>query len=192
LRQLWKLRWDNRRKEVFWRLTVNGLPNAARMPGSAIQNCGCGADRPGRLHHYWQCPVAQAVVHALRCEMPQLQQQLLPVHVWMARTPAGWVHKGVWRVVALSAVLAMDKGRKLLYTWQREQPHQPVVHLTQQQLQVAAAVAVATLWDMVADWVGLGLYPATWPLQVPAGHPFVAPVAGALHVRSPVAPAAQQ
>jgi hypothetical protein len=86
----------------------------------------------------------------------------------------------------------MERGRKLLYKWQQERPHQPVMHLPQQQLQVAAAVAVATLWDMVADWVGLGLYPATWPLEVPAGHPFVTPMAGALQVRPPVAPAVQQ
>jgi hypothetical protein len=190
LRQLWKLRWDNQRKDVFWRLVLDGRPTAARMDMQA-DKCVCGVRVPGRLHHYWQCPVAQAVVHALQREMPQLQQQLLPVHVWVARAPAGWVHRGVWRVVALSAVLAMDKGRKLLYKWKQQQPHQQILQTPQQQQQVAAAVAVATLWDMLADWVGLGLYPATWALEVPAGHPFVAPVAGTLQVRPPVAPVSQ-
>jgi hypothetical protein len=190
LRRLWKLRWDNQRKEVYWRLVLDGLPNATRF-AHADETCGCGAAGPGRLHHYWQCPVAQAVVQAMQAEMPQLQQQLLPVHVWLARAPAGWLHRGVWRVVALSAVLAMEKGRQLLYKWQKQSPHQPCLQLSPQQLQLAAAVAVATLWDMVADWVGLGLYPATWALEMPVGHPFVAPVAGALQVRPPVAPVQQ-
>jgi hypothetical protein len=50
-RQLWKLRWDNHFKEVFWRLVVNGLATAERMH---MQNNDCvcgpvvGGQPPGR------------------------------------------------------------------------------------------------------------------------------------------------
>jgi hypothetical protein len=37
-RQLWKLRWDNHYKEVYWRLVVNGLATTERMH---MQDCGC-------------------------------------------------------------------------------------------------------------------------------------------------------
>jgi hypothetical protein len=43
LRRLWAVRWDNRRKEVFWLLVLDGHPTPARMhsPG-----CTCGGCRP--------------------------------------------------------------------------------------------------------------------------------------------------
>jgi hypothetical protein len=67
-RQLWKLRWDNHYKEVYWRLVVNGLATTERMH---MQNCGCVCGPvvggpPGRHHHFWECFVAQAVVAQLQ------------------------------------------------------------------------------------------------------------------------------
>jgi hypothetical protein len=196
LRKLWRLRWDNERKEVLWWLVLDGLPTTERMhQGEQGYVCECGAATPGRVHHYWECPVAQAVVHALQGELPQLQQPLLRVHVWVARAPLEQLHKGVWRVVALAALNAMDTGRKLLWKWHKHPPQQVGLQSEQQRVQVASAVAVASLWDMLTDFVELGQYHATWKLEVAAGHPFIQAVPGpgpggfpVLRVRSPVAP----
>jgi hypothetical protein len=198
LRKLWRLRWDNERKEVLWRLVLDGLPTTERMPGASQQEpytCACGVARPGRVHHFWECPVAQAVVHALQGELPQLQQPLLRMHVWVARAPLDQLHKGVWRVVALAALNAMDTGRKLLFKWHKHPPQQPGLQTQEQQVQVASAVAVASLWDLLTDFVELGLYHVTWKVEVAAGHPFIQAVPGpgpggfpVLRVRPPVAP----
>jgi hypothetical protein len=59
--KLWRLPWDNCRKELFRRLTVDGKPTLARMHAVG-GSCTCGLVAPGTLHHYWQCPVAQGVV----------------------------------------------------------------------------------------------------------------------------------
>ena len=37
-KSLWRLRWDNAFKEVYWRLVCDGLPTAERM---RQQDCGC-------------------------------------------------------------------------------------------------------------------------------------------------------
>ena len=42
LPHLWRLRLDNHYKEVYWRLVLNALPTAARMPGAAFDTCACG------------------------------------------------------------------------------------------------------------------------------------------------------
>ena len=67
-RHLWKLRWDNAFKEIYWRLVVNGLATAERMH---MHDCGCVCGsvvggQPGRHHHLCACPVARAVVEVLQ------------------------------------------------------------------------------------------------------------------------------
>jgi hypothetical protein len=120
-RHLWKLRWDNAFKEIYWRLVVNGLATAERMH---MHDCGCVCGsvvggQPGRHHHFWACPVARAVVDVLQQQLVgwfpgELQPQhvlcmVCPVAVGVAGAPA--LHKGVWRVVCLVAINAMDLGR---------------------------------------------------------------------------------
>ncbi len=50
-------------------MAVDGVPvpGNSRMHGSAPKACACcGAVAPSpRLHHFWDCPVAQAVVAAV-------------------------------------------------------------------------------------------------------------------------------
>jgi hypothetical protein len=119
-RQLWKLKWDNAFKEVYWRLVVNGLATAERMH---LHDCVCvcgsvAGGQPGRYHHFWACPVAREVVGVLQQQLVgwfpgELQPQhvlcmVCPVAVGVAGAPA--LHKGVWRVVCLAAINAMDLG----------------------------------------------------------------------------------
>lgn len=121
-RQLWRVRWDNSYKEVYWRLILNGLACGERLHQDAGE-CVCGP-RPsglpaGRHHHYWDCPVAQSVSEAM---MQQLSGgwcvgALRPYHVLLMERPRGvstarTLHKGVWQVVCLAAINAMDLGRR--------------------------------------------------------------------------------
>jgi hypothetical protein len=183
LAKLWKLPWDNAKKECFWRMTVNGKVSLARMHAVG-GSCACGAVAPGILHHFWQCPVAQEVVTVLSSCLLGLSRPLHQVHVWMARPPKAAVHKGVWLVVSQAALLGMDQGRGLLYKWQKqldtpgEQPLPAHLHTPQQRQQAAGRVAVAAFWDRLHDFVGLRLCPGAWFDHIATDHPFMCKVWG--------------
>ena len=167
LRSLWRLPWDNSRKEVFWRLTLDGLPSAARMHMMGV-SCDCGVVAPDRQHQFWGCPVAQAVTQVLQEQLPP-QFHVQRINVWLCRPPWASLHDGVWQVVCLAAVISMNKGRQLLYKLSQSQP----ALLVQQRLDVACKVAVATFWDMLADFVGVGLCNPLWLQEVSPVHPFL-------------------
>jgi hypothetical protein len=181
--KLWKLPWDNQRKELFWRMTVDGKATLARMH-LVGGSCQCGVVAPGILHHFWHCPVATGVVALMQACMPTLAQPLHTVHVWMARPPMRGVHRGVWLVVCQAALLAMDQGRGLLYKWQKqlstpgEQPLPPHLHTAQLRVQAASRVAEAAFWDRLHDFVGLKLCPVAWLHRIPPVHPFLCAVQG--------------
>jgi hypothetical protein len=167
LRQLWRLPWANKHKETFWRLALNGLPLAARMPGSE-RPCSCGTSGalPGRRHHFWECPVAAAVVHSLADQLNG--QPLSPANIWLAQPPTG-VHAGVWQVVCLASIAAMETGRRLL-TKQAAEPSAPASGA------LAAAAgrhAVARTWILLQDFCSVGTAPAAWQDAVPPTHPFI-------------------
>ena len=121
LRCVWRqLKWDNFFKEVYWRLVVDGLPTAQRMHQTASK-CLCDSICPGQQHHFWDCPIAQAIVQVVCRELSPawcsrtpgvcpVQQQ----HVWLMHPPPGprRLHARAWMVVCLSAINAMDCGRK--------------------------------------------------------------------------------
>ena len=65
LKVLWSIPWDIQRKECFWRFTVDGLPTAAHMHMLGKPCAVSDHLAPDRGHHYWECPVAQAVVQEL-------------------------------------------------------------------------------------------------------------------------------
>ena len=163
LRQLWKVRWDNHFKEVYWRLVLNGLATSARL--HMTHPCGvCGlAPGPngplhGRLHHFWECPVAEAVVAAIQQQLPPAWcvSPLLPHHVLFMHRPAGaspatTVHLGVWRVVCLAAVNAMDVGRRAAASQQREARAAVAAAAAEQQQPVAAGGQrrISDVWQPV-------------------------------------------
>ena len=107
-------------------------------------DCVCGpvvGGPPGRRHHFWDCSVAQAVV-------AQLQQQLIgwypgalqPQDVLCMVCPGAGVtgarplHEGVWRVVCLAAINAMDAGRTAANKARVEEREQAALVAAQQQL----------------------------------------------------------
>ena len=132
LRRLWRLPWENGRKETFWRLAYDALPTAARLHVNEPCPCGAAVPRPGRQHHFWDCPVARAVVGQLEAARAVAAAPAPPpapptlADVWLARPPNG-VHAGVWGVVCLAAVEAMDHGRRRLtglrLRWRQRQQH---------------------------------------------------------------------
>lgn len=174
-KRLWRLPWDNQRKELFWRLSLDGLPTAARMHLLG-EPCACGALAPCRRHHFWDCAVAQAVLTELHRGLAGYVvggPQLRPDHVWLARVPSQQLHAGLWLVISQAALLAMDKGRRLLTALQQAEQPLPCPA----QLLIAQKVAAAAFWDMLADFVGLALCPAAWLIEVPSQHPFLGVVA---------------
>lgn len=135
-RSLWRLHWDNHFKEIFWRLVLDGLATAARLHMDQ-QPCICRqAQCPDRRHHFWDCPVAQAVVASMGAQLVGSHAlhppaRLTPRHVMLMRPPdthSGPLHQGVWQVVCLAAINAMDLGRSATAKWhvQQRQQQQPM------------------------------------------------------------------
>ena len=142
LKPLWKLRWDNKFKEVYWRLIIDASPTSLRLHAPE-QTCVCGQVCPGRYHHFHGCPVAAEIAGVIAAHLPHRwctrSPGAAPVglhNIWFMRPPSGAskIHAGVWRVVCLAAICAMDVGRCAVskkYIQQREQraaaPQQPAV-----------------------------------------------------------------
>lgn len=107
-RSVWREQrlWSHGYKEVVWRFWADALPTAARMH-RADAACVCGAVQPGRAHHFRDCPVAAAVLAELQAAVPGLRAS----SVWLMLTPPG-LHAGLWRIVCVAAVNAMDVGRR--------------------------------------------------------------------------------
>jgi hypothetical protein len=145
LARLWKLKWDNTHFALYLRLALNGLPVAARM-GPLGRPCPCGVCRPDRRHHFWECPVAKAVIECISHQLGA-DVQLTPATVWLGYPPPG-VHAGVWDVVCLAAIGAMDSGRRRLAK------HGPACGRDALEklrlVQSAARQATVRLWDLFA------------------------------------------
>ena len=187
LGRLWRLKWDNHPREVFWRLSLDGLPTAARMGNRLDMGCACGFAIPDRRHCYWDCPIAKAVVHSLCSALSpgvgSPPPTLATPNIWLARPPTG-IHAGVWDLVCLAAVAAMDSGRRAAVRSMLPPDPQPAsAALTLR----AGRGAAARFWDLLADFCGHGSVPARWAQQVPATHPFIffTPALGRWQVRTP-------
>lgn len=166
LKRLWRVRWENARKEPFWRLVYNAFPTAARLHRD--EQCLCGAAGPAdRCHHFWACPVAQAVVAAVSSAAAEHQPAAAPVgkaSIWLARCPPA-VHRGVWDVVCLAAIAAMDHGRRRMYALSLGPP--PPTPL----VDCCARSASARFWELLTDFVALRCIPESW--QLSPTHPFI-------------------
>ena len=124
LRRLWHTPVLGRTKEPYWRLVYDGIPTAARMH-MGHQTCPCGAAPADRAHHFWPCLVAGAVrstVLRAAASAGRPLQSLRRGHLWLARPPQG-INQGVWDVVALAAVAAMEKGRACMVAEHRYASH---------------------------------------------------------------------
>ena len=113
LADAWRVPWENAFKETLWRLTVDGraLYGSPRYDSwrASPGLCLCGLGVAGRHHAFWACPLARAVRAALEAELAPEQRPLTRCHLWLLQAPLH-VHGGVWRVVALAALTAIDRS----------------------------------------------------------------------------------
>ncbi len=181
LPKLWRLPCDNMLKEVFWRLVYDALPTAARMHCS--DPCGCGAAAPGRQHHYWDCPVAAAVVDEVAAGLSSRFRPVHRHHIWLtippspaashasASSPLPQLHEGAWQLVSLAALAAMDHGRRLMH--RRLHFDTPSFSPGHALAGIAARSAVARFWDLLQELCSSGALPMRWRTSIPSCHPYI-------------------
>lgn len=196
VRAAWGAPVDGRVKEVFLRLTVNGV-NAAGGGGIRFRTpCVCGHE-PGhggsqvhRAHAFWDCPVAQAVHAQLAASLPPAAQPLRR-HVWLLESPDPRACTAeVWRVAAMVALLAMEQGRAALWAAAAKQRQGEELPGGLQPLQFARRFAVARFWLLLMDVAATTTRLDDWP-GITEVHPFLAPRVpgsgpGVLEARVPV------
>jgi hypothetical protein len=211
--QLWRFQlMENTYKETLWRLAVNGVAAAGGHGISMAGPCPCGWAGPAALdpspamcwqrHHFWDCPVAQAVVAAVTAALPAGSPPLTRQQVWLLQSPPG-VHADVWPAVAALAIFAMERGR--CYHWAHSKGHevddgaaQPLItdffprldgqpHAQPEALSAAAGRrAVAWFWCAAQDIAFSGQVPSPW-ISIGCQHPFFYVEGGSLRVRLPPA-----
>ncbi|KAL4859076.1 hypothetical protein ACK3TF_000856 [Chlorella vulgaris] len=103
---------------------VPAAPSRARaQPSGAGMECDAqvfeAADCLQRLARKAECRPLRRIHRRLLCALPAEQYELLPAplaaaHIWLPATPTG-VYGGVWNVVSLAAVAAMDHGERRMY-----------------------------------------------------------------------------
>jgi exonuclease III len=181
LAKLWKLGWHNERKVIFWRLCVNGLPFSSRF--NTGKSCVCnavGADNPGRLHHFWHCEAAQAVIGEmqqglLQCGNIALERR----HVWLMEVPTEVKQRynnsvavqQLWRVVCLAALNAMshyfghvmNAAPHAREAWQNEAGDG----------NARGHIAATRFREMLEEFARVGTPPKAWHRVLPADAPFL-------------------
>ena len=180
VQQAWRAPVDGRVKEIFLRLAVNGVNAAGGGRITFAAPCACGwAAAPGshshvhREHAFWECPVAQAVRLQLQTSMPP-RVAVQRRHVWLLSSPdAEHCTAQVWQVVAMVALLAMERGRATLWSARRQLQHGELP-AEADPLQVARRHAVGRFWVLLMDVAATTTRLEDWP-GVGEQHPFLAP-----------------
>jgi hypothetical protein len=171
LQALWRVRWDNRRKEAYWRLLLDALPTPARLHvADAARACPCGgagAAEGDRQHHFWHCAAAQAVAAQLRGAAAPAQLHMH--HVWLVVAPPG-VNARVWPVVCLAAVDAMRRGMQLLTV---PAVRRALAAAGRDPVEHASRAAVSHFWGLLEEFARVGGVPQAWRRFLPPGHPFL-------------------
>lgn len=206
LAPVWRLKWENKHKEIWWRLLLGGVVGAGGH-GIALRNqhCPCGWTIPTGLsnedaasaqrdHVFWFCTPARAVRAWIAQSLPQ-GSSLQPRHLWLLQNPPR-VHHGVWWVVALAALTAIDRARKHMWqNWKAQQQQAPADGLTQLTLaeaygraglmplppaaprvtieEAAARRAVADTAASITDFVNTGILPHGWCDKLQPNHCFI-------------------
>ena len=201
LRRLWAIKWEREHKETLWRLAVDGvpLPGNTHLRGTPVEPCACGGfggaagqqqapQCSPRAHHFWECPVAQAVIQQVTAYVPGTISR---ANVWLAEAPIG-VQQCVWDVVSLAALAAMERARAGLRAVNRRaapptlggDAQEPADALATP-LEVAIARAVLDFWQRVQGFAELGVPRRGWD-GVGPDHPILSVVDGRLLCVQPV------
>ncbi|PNW72729.1 hypothetical protein CHLRE_15g638955v5 [Chlamydomonas reinhardtii] len=114
LARLWALVWEPRHKEPLWRLAVNGFTGfgmlAAWAADGRVAKCPCGTQMTAgaRVHHFWDCVVAEALRALMR---ERANVDITRNQLWLVQAPPG-LSQAVWDIVCLAAVAALEYGRQ--------------------------------------------------------------------------------
>lgn len=193
LQRLWPIKWEKENKETLWRLTVDGvpLPGNTHLCNSAPERCGCGGfGGPGhhsaspREHHFWECPVAQAVVQQIAAHVPG---PITRAQVWLAEAPQG-MQQCVWDIISLAALTAMERARVGLRAATRNVPAPQATAQpgTPSPVEVAKARAVLEFWQRLRGFAEMGVPRHNWD-GVGPDHPILAVTEGRLQCAQPAA-----
>mgnify|MGYP006279217897 CR=1 FL=1 len=193
-------------------------PSGAAQAAAPRYDCYCGSGECSRAHHFHACPVARAVFACLQAALPAGTPSIQRWHVWLAEPPAGaGLHSGVWLVVCLAALTAMDVGRRRLAAEHLRRaaeraasdglrqtqvtehfppatggPPQPPPPPPPPPLEVAKARSVAEFWSLMQNFAEKGLPERTTRAWRAAGvgptHPFLGVVGDPPRVRLVGAP----
>lgn len=193
LAAMWRLPWENEHKVPFKRLVLNGfrIYGSDRLPPAQQCQCPCGRGVPGRWHCFHACPVARAVWRSVAVASGAfsgagaMAPPLALRHAWLAEPPPG-VAPGVWLVVVLAAVEALDKGRRcLLALWLAARDADVAADRAPDAVRArvvrASAVAVESFWALLGDFAALNSarLPRGWQCeQLPPAAPFLHAVPG--------------
>jgi Reverse transcriptase (RNA-dependent DNA polymerase) len=184
-----RVKWRNKHKVLFWQLTVYGLPTSAnRNTGTSCFCDAPGHECPGRKHHMWDCPAAQAVVAELCTCLGIANAGLQRHHLWLMEMPLQMlgpvvgnvsglrrVLHEVWMVVCLAALRAMwSTAKKVMHAGSRAR----MASNPRGMDVVAAETAVVCFWDLLHDFCESDNVPADWRQLLLPGMPF-------LHVMQP-------
>ena len=183
LPRLWSVPWTNTAKEPFWRLLYDAFPTPVRLHRKD-PFCPCGAVYADSKHCFWHCPTALAVREEIEQGAASATKPfaLQPSHIWLADTPPG-LEEGVWDVVVLAAVGAMDKGRRCMMrahlkaaAAETDEHDAPPAHV------VGAQQARRAFWELLHDFASLRHLPrgaytvgpeSTSPTDPLHHHPFL-------------------
>ena len=132
--KLWDLKWENKQKEVFWRLAVDGVAGASSRTTFSCPCClvpQSASEGDARLHAFWSCPIAEGVRETLALVLAPLggPHLLTRANLWLCvppltSAPSSSIHPEVWMVVCLAALSAMDHGRRQLWRLTRSAQRQ--------------------------------------------------------------------
>ena len=209
LRRLWAVPCSNHVKEPLWRLSVNGVPGAGGHHIVTEHPCPCGWRVPPvfgphppdtdlavlragllREHCFWSCPIASAVLHEVQSGLPA-GVPLHMSHVWLVVSPCpAVVRQAVWDMVAMCALAAMWRGRRVF--WKRHlQLHQGGPPHAAASVQASTCRTAAGLfWSFLQDFAAMHSHNVgSWPAyaSLPADHSYLCVVDGGrgLSVRLP-------
>ncbi|PNW81095.1 hypothetical protein CHLRE_07g341554v5 [Chlamydomonas reinhardtii] len=171
LARLWALVWEPRHKEPLWRLAVNGFTGfgmlAAWAADGRVEKCPCGTQMTAgaRVHHFWDCVVAEALRDVMR---EHANVDITRNQLWLVQAPPG-LSQAVWDIVCLAAVAALEYGRQRLYACRDAADRTAEVAVVRR----IGVEVIADFWSRLAAFVSLRRPPRRWDL-VPNQHPFLA------------------
>jgi len=151
----WRMPVANMAKEIAWVLAHDAVMTPERVTHGMACSCLCGAQRPGRRHYFWDCPVARAVVSELQGRLPVDAGCLRRRHLWLLQAPPSQATEP-WGVVALAALSALEHVRRVAIRRRLRVREGPFT------FEGASRRAIAYFWAAISKFCALAIAPPAW------------------------------